>query len=253
MDERFSLIEFAERAGVDAEFGSRCEQAGLVSRRGLAGFETLDVERMRLVRSMVRQGLTLDDVSRVERDQGLLGYFLDEMFPSGSLPNVSLDEAAERVGLTVDRVERLSRAAGLGDQGGRLTDEDVESLLGAAHALRLGFPEEALAQLLTVFADALGRVAETEARLFHFYVHERLRAEGMTGAALMASTMDSSEPLRFDRACAAVLSHRKGMARAVRDDAFLNFAAESGAARAPEVTGQLDVAICFVDLAGSHR
>ena len=64
MDERFSLIELAERAGVDAEFASRCEQAGLVSRRGLAGFETLDVERMRLVRSMVRQGLTLDDVSR---------------------------------------------------------------------------------------------------------------------------------------------------------------------------------------------
>lgn len=34
-------------------------------------------------------------------------------------------------------------------------------------------------QMVRVYADALGRVAEAEARLFHFYLHERLWAGGI--------------------------------------------------------------------------
>jgi hypothetical protein len=42
-----------------------------------------------------------------------------------------------------------------------------------------------LLQLLRVYADALGRVAEAEVRLVHFYVHDGLKASALAGHDLI--------------------------------------------------------------------
>ena len=47
-----------------------------------------------------------------------------------------------------------------------------------------------------VYADNLGRIAQAEARLFHFYVHDRLRAAGLTGFELGDATRAASEAMR---------------------------------------------------------
>src|SRR5437870_1256569 len=82
--------------------------------------------------------------------------------------------------------ERLLEASGLRDQANLLDEEDVQALKAVRIALEAGFPEKALVQLAHVYADALGRVAEAETRLFHFYVHERLKTQGLAGNELMA-------------------------------------------------------------------
>ena len=59
-----------------------------------------------------------------------------------------------------------------------LYEADVQALKAIKVALDAGVPEEALLQLVRVYADALWRVAEAEVRLFHFYVHEPMSAQG---------------------------------------------------------------------------
>ena len=63
------------------------------------------------------------------------------------------------------------------EQGETLSEEDVQMLKGLKVALAAGFPEEAPTQMLHVYSDALERVAEAEARLFHLYVNGRLKSE----------------------------------------------------------------------------
>src|SRR5207244_1856094 len=88
---------------------------------------------------------------------------------------------------------RFWEAAGLGDQPDLLDDEDVQVLQAVRTALEAGFPEEAMAQLARVYGDALGRVAESETKLFHIYVHERLKAQGLSGLELVRASQSASE------------------------------------------------------------
>jgi len=58
--------------------------------------------------------------------------------------------------------------------------------------------------------------------LFHFYVHERLRAEGPTSAELAAST-DVARLRMLPLVEPTILYfHQRGFARAVEDDALLH-------------------------------
>src|SRR5205823_9549982 len=125
-----------------------------------------------------------------------------------------------------------------------VTAADLDMLTGCKVALDAGLPEEALVQLWRVFADALGRVAEAEIRLFHFYVHERLRAAGLSGPKLHQLSNESGERLLALVEPAMLYFHRKGMAQAVLDDVQLHLAPD-GTEEAP---GQLAAAVMFVDL-----
>lgn len=84
---------------------------------------------------------------------------------------------------------------------------------GLRVALEMGMPPEALLQLTRVLNDALTRVAETETRLFHFYVHEQLRSQGLTGANLNAATDELSGPLKELIEPAILYFHRKAWQR----------------------------------------
>ena len=64
-----------------------------------------------------------------------------------------------------------------------------------AIAMQAGLPIDALLQLVRVYGDALGRVAEAENRTFHLHVHEQFRAEGLRGQALLDATHQVSQPL----------------------------------------------------------
>src|SRR3972149_4156889 len=96
---------------------------------------------------------------------------------------LTLEQMAVRIG---GPVERLRHWRSLGLIGAEDSEEfrpgdadDVAMLRQCKVALEAGFPEEALTQVLRVYADALGRVADSESRLFHFYVHQRLQTAGL--------------------------------------------------------------------------
>lgn len=102
--------------------------------------------------------------------------------------------------------------------------------------------------MVRVYADALGRVAEAEARLFHFYVHERMRGAGLSGRWLRQQTEPASQQMRRLIEPSLLYFHRKGMANAACEDMLLHLAEYSGS-EAAETPAQLRLAIAFLDLA----
>lgn len=154
-------------------------------------------------------------------------------------------EAAQRAGIDAATFERLWAASGLRDQS-EAFEEDVEALHLVATALEVGLPVAALVQILRVLSDSLGKVSETMTRVFHLYVHERFRAEGLHGEELLAATESLAVPM-FDLIEPAVLYfHRKAWERANREDLLLHVLEDTTPPAV--VPGELVRTILFVDL-----
>jgi class 3 adenylate cyclase len=143
-------------------------------------------------------------------------------------------------------VKRIREASGSSDA--TVDEDDLEMLKRVRIALDAGLPADALLQVLRVYADALGRVAETEARLFHFYVRGRLKAAGLSGPELFETSRTARERLAPMIEPMILYAHRKAMAWAMREDLVLHFAQDAALPTATEEPGQLRVAIVFVDL-----
>src|SRR5262249_14422341 len=117
-------------------------------------------------------------------------------------------------------------------------------------ALDAGLPEDALVQIVRVYGEALGRVAEAETRLFHVYVHKRLQQQGLTGAELMERT-DSVSAALAELVEPTVLDfHGKAWDRAMHDDLVTHLAEEAGLWPTIDADGQVPAAVAFIDLSG---
>src|SRR5215813_13420033 len=242
-----SIDELAQRSGTRVETLREWHARGLIGRPKDAEFDRGDVRRARFIRRLLRRGVSVDALAEAESAGSSLGRSLGrslDFLPEPSGPTYSLAQAAERSGHDAGVLERLIHAAGISADE-PLFDDDVERFRAMRAMLEAGLPEEALIQLLRVYNEALGRVAETEGRLFHFYVHERLRAQGMASAELGDLT-DAARLRMLPLVEPTILYfHRKGFARAVEDDALLHLQEDTGLA----VPGQLRLAVVFVDLA----
>ncbi len=248
MRDRLTLHELAQRSGERVERLAEWRALGLIDPTGDGELGWDDVQRTRLIQLLLRRGITLDAIARADREQGFLAHSVETMSPSGVRPARPLHEATEMLGHDPEAFRRFWSASGLGEQGEPLDDYDLQLLRAVRVALEAGFPEDALVQLARVYADALGRVADAEVRLFHFYVHERLKAQGLSGQELVAAsdaarvrTAPLVEPL-------ILYFHQRGLERAVREDAVMHLQEEAGLLPKPDVPGQLQVAIVFVDL-----
>jgi hypothetical protein len=133
-------------------------------------------------------------------------------------------------------VRRLWEAAGL--EAELVDDEDMEALRALKPAIDAGFPEEALLQLVRVFADAMHRVADAETRLFHFYVRGALEARGLSEGALADAVWNAgAEVSRLDEPTLRYF-HRKALRHAIADTAALELAQQAGLVGLPETAGQ---------------
>lgn len=243
-----SLEELAERTDESAERLDEWRRAGLLRADDRFGPE--DGERVRLISFLLRGGFRLEAIVEAEHQRpGLLDESLRLAFPSGGFPLYTLASAAERTGQDEALVRRIWEAVGLNQHGDVASDEDVEALAALGTALAAGLPEAALIEMVRVYADALRRVAEAEIRLFHFHVHERLRATGVPGEEVRRVTDAAADQLQDLIEPAILYFHSKGWARAVRDDLALHVAEEAGLSDVSEVPGTLAAAIVFADLA----
>ncbi len=207
------------------------------------------VERARLIRLLLESGIDLESIRRAQDEHGdLLGLFVGQLHPGGPRQSYSLEEAATRFGFDLDVARRLWNASTLLGADEVMTDDDARMAQSMQQALEAGLPEEALMQLIHVYDEALGRVADTEARTFHIYVHERLRAGGLSGTELTEATAEISDDLQSLADPTVLYFHRKGIERALREDLVLHFAEAAGLVDTGEVPGQVSVAIVFVDL-----
>lgn len=188
-------------------------------------------------------------IARAQAREKILSRYLDQVFPNGVGDTYSLAQTAELIGLDPELVARLWDAIAPEELAETTHPPDVEMLRGWKVALDAGLPEEALFQLVRVYVDALARVAEAEARLFHFYVHERLKDAGLSGPEVIAATEVASGRMRELIEPAVLYFHRRGMARALREDMLLHLAEYVGPVDRPDTPAQLRLAIAFLDLA----
>jgi len=250
MRDGLTALELGGRIGEPVERVNEWRALGLIGGEGAETFSPEDVQRARLVQLLLRRGFGIEAIAQADREEGFLARHVVMNFPEGVGPTYSLAEAAERLGLGVDVVRRFWEAAGLAEQGELLYERDVETLDGIKTGLHAGLPEEALLQLVRVYADTLGRVAEAESRIFHFYVHERLKALGLTGRQLADAEQGSGDQVTPLIEPTILYFHRKGWEKAMREDAVLHVRPYAGQRETGEVPGQLRVAIAFVDLSG---
>lgn len=239
-----TLEDLVVRLGTDRATLRHWVSLGLVDEVD-GQYDDRALERGRLLAFLDRRGVRADLVAEVtKRDGEILDRFV-ELVGRRRGPGCTLEEAAERAGIDLALARRFWVAAGAGDRN-ELFEDDVESLAAGARALAAGLPPEALLQLVRVLADSLGRVADAEGRLFHFYVHEQLRASGLTGPDLMDATSRASEPLLGLIEPAILYFHRKAWERSIREDLVLHLHESLPGA----TVGELPLAVLFVDLAG---
>jgi len=209
-------------------------------------FTPTDVERVRLVQFLERRQIALDTIARGEQDEAVLTSVVEVLYPRGVGQRYSFAQAVDMVGLDADAARRLREASAPSDE---LMDEyDIRMLAEAKVALDAGFPEVALLQLVRVYADALGRVAEAEVRLFHFYVHEGLKATGLTGHELLDSRKAVRDHLLPIVGPMIDYFHRRGMVKSVREDMVLHLTRNRARPSEGEPPTQLRLAIVFLDL-----
>jgi class 3 adenylate cyclase/YHS domain-containing protein len=239
-----SLNELAQRSGVPIDKLREWRSCGLVGREGDDTYEASDLKRIALIRLLLRRGLDLQALASAERAEGFLSRYVDYLLPDIIGDRCSLEDAAARLGLDLDTLRKLVEAGGLDEPDQPFSQAEVEVLRGMKVIMESGLPAEALVQLVRVYAEALGRVGEAEVKLFHFYVHERLRAEGVSGHDLIAATQAARGRMLPLAEPSVLYFHRRGLSRAVREDAVMHLQEAAGLA----VPGQLRLAVMFVDL-----
>ena len=249
-----SIEELAAQTGEPIERLRQWQVLGIVGTGRGASLARDDLERVRLLQLLLRRGIAPDAIAEAARQKRLERWllpYLSARFGEARASPCTLAEAAERAGLPLRLAEHLwsIMLMGVGDASEPLAAEDVEMLGLFKTGMEMGLPEEALVQLCRVYADALGRAAEATSRLFHFYVHERLKSEGVSDAEAFRLSEATSERLRPLVAPVLEYFRARGQLRAAREDVVLHLAEEMGLPHEGGAIGESLAAILFVDLA----
>jgi adenylate cyclase len=200
------------------------------------------------VQVFLRGGIGIDAIEEAERTHHRISRFV-ELLPGPSERTYSLAEAAEIAGLELEVARSLWKNAGLASQQGEtLSEQDIDALRAYRAYQEAGLPLEALAEGTRVFADSLSRVAEMEVKLFHFHVHERLKAEGLSGDDLIEASDRAGEIARPLLEPTMIWFHSKAWERALREDLIMHMAEEAGLLQEGAKPGELQRAVVFIDL-----
>ncbi len=244
-----SLEDLASRTAEPANKLDAWHSCGLIGREGEDVFSLADIGRVRLIHQLLHYGHSLDDIrDALHNPDSVRQFYLDEMTGHLSAPRFTLAESAELAGLDLDQAKTFVEATGVADSGGMLEEDDIGFLRSLKVALDSGYPQEALVQILRVYADLMRRAAEVGHRTSHFYLHHQAVKDAGAEGTLerLEKTFSRVEPLVEP---ALMYFLRKGTIQAAWDDMLMHLEEESGLADLPEIPGQVRQAIMFVDLA----
>ena len=252
-DDRLTLTEVAERAGVSPATLRRWVKSGLIpqlddSARGR--WPPAAAAQARVVARLRDRGHTIEQIGAATADGRLAFGFIEELLPDED-GHATLEDVAEATGLEPALIERLWSSFGLPSTDlESLSDEDVDAMREAAGVLSTGLPLVASLQMARVYGQALSQIADAEVRLIHLYVHEPLMREGVPGLR-MAEQMESLARDLLPRSSTLMeYLHRRFLQHFVAQDVVGHMEVELDG----EVDlGRLRVGICFCDLAGYTR
>jgi adenylate cyclase len=250
-DEKLSLSEAAERAGVSAATLKRWAQSGVIPEmKGSKQWTRAAIAHARIVHRLRERGHSLDQIREASRDGRLAYGFVEELFPHDREPK-TLDDAAEASGLEPALIERFWTGIGLPPQGlETLTDEDIQALQYVASVLSAGFPLVAFLQLCRVYGQALSQISDAEVRLFHIYVHEPLIREGVPGLEMAEEMSGLARDLLPLASPIMDYVHQRFLQHFIAQDVVGHMEVEM---EGDVDLGRVRVAIAFADLAGYVR
>jgi len=252
-DERLTLKEVAERAGVSPATLRRWVNSGLIPQLdGGAGgpWDVSAAAQAQVVARLRDRGHTIDQIQAATEDGRLAFGFVEELLPDED-GDASLEDVARETGLEPAMIERVWSSFGLpGQDLDAMSDEDVEAMREAAGVLSTGLPLVASLQLARVYGQALSQIADAEVRLIHLYVHEPLMREGVPGLEMADQMENLARDLLPRSATLMEYLHRRFLQHFVAQDVVGHMEVELDG----EVDlGRLRVGICFCDLAGYTR
>jgi adenylate cyclase len=234
--------EFANLVGLSRDEVETYRSLGLLDPEKDGLLDDVDLVRLYFVRHRLAQDAyspeSLAAAIRAGRVESMYGR---RLFEAGS--PLGLNEAAARVGLEADQLQQLTSALGF-SRGVRESDLKILEVLRVARDA--GLPWEAILGVTRVLGDSLRRIADSEIRLVHVYIHERLMAAG--------ASEEEVERLiyRIEQNLAPLMDpllqwlHREYLLEASIEDAFFHLTDPEMQARE---LGSVEATIAFVDIA----
>ncbi len=244
-DERISLSEAARRSGVPASTLKRwAAEKVLPVRRGR--WTAAAAAQARVVARMRERGHSLEQLRQAGQEGRLAFGFVEELFP-GAEEQASIEEVARETGLEPELIERILVI--LGTPLGRepeLGPDDVKALRHCARVLAAGFPLIAFLQLVRVYVQSLRRIAETEVRLFHLYVHEPMIRDALPELEIAEEMGELAADILPLAAPLTEYLHTRYLRYFMEQDVVGHMETDLEAAAAD--LGQVPVTLCFIDL-----
>jgi len=235
--------EFAELVGLSRDEVETYRSLGLLDPEDNGLLDDLDLVRLDFVRHRLAEDQydpeSLAAAIREGRVESMYGM---RLFEAGS--PLGVNEAAARAGLEPEQVEQLMAALGFSWSGLRESDIEIFDILRVARDA--GLPWEAILGMTRVFGDSLRRIADSEIRMVHVYIHERLMADGASEEEverLISGIEQNLGPLvnpMIQRL------HREYLLEAMMEDAFFHVADSNTQAKE---LGSVEATIAFVDIA----
>jgi adenylate cyclase len=249
-DERISLSEAARRSGVPASTLKRwAAEKVLPVRRGR--WTAAAAAQARVVARMRERGHSLEELRQAGRQGRLAFGFVEELFP-GADEQRTIGDVARETGLEPELIERILVI--LGTPLGRerlLGPDDVKALRHCARVLAAGFPLVAFLQIVRVYVQSLRRIAETEVRLFHLYVHEPMIRDALPELEIAEEMGDLASDILPLATPLSEYLHTRYLRYFMEQDVVGHMETDLEAPASD--LGQVPVTLCFIDLTGFTR
>jgi adenylate cyclase len=235
--------EFASLVGLTPDELARLVAYGLLDPDADGLLDDVDLVRLGFVRRRLKRGeRDPESLATAIREGRIESMFGPELFERGTA--VSLEDAAARVGVSTDQLREVFAALGL--SWTNLHDSDTVMLEWLRTAREAGLPWNAIVGVAGVLGDSMRRIAETEIRVGHVYIHERLLAAGIPDDQV------DERIFGLERNLAPLMDpmlqrlRREYLLEASIEDAFLHLASSESDYVA---LGEIETTIVFVDVA----
>ena len=245
-----SLAEASRIAGVSAATLKRWTNEGLVPVQD-GHWTPASAAHARVIARMRERGYTFEAIRDAARGGRLAFGYAEDIFaiPEG---RYTREEAAGLTGLEPELIERLMTLLGtpMGAEG-RLNEQDLQAMRHCANALSSGFPLVAFLQLVRVYAQSIRRVADSEVRLFHLYVHEPLMQEEVPPLQIAEEMGELAADLLPVTGPLMEYMHNRYLRFYIEQDVVGHMEADIGGAG--RGLARVSMTFCFVDLTGFTR
>jgi adenylate cyclase len=253
--EPMTAAELAQRAAVPGAFVDRLVELGILAPGVDGRFGAGDLHRARLLRSCERAGLPLEAIAAaIAAGQLSLGFLELSHYRWAGRSAVTFAHLAADSGIPVEYL--LTFEESMGVERSRPDDLVREDLLAMVPVLKMardaGIPDTVMPRVIRVYTEALRRVADVEAYVYHNYIELPMLGSGLGQAQIaeLANTFGAAvTPAQEQMILAMYRRQQETVWTADLVEHLESALADMGRYRPPE----RPPAIAFLDLSGYTR